>query len=95
MCIRDRPKLLDLFRTTASRALKMQIIWTFERLQAREAFGDILDAMGSDDAALRARAYGAIKFLTGGRLVFDPEGPAARRADQIAAWRQLVAGQGT
>ena len=89
------PKLLDLFRTTASRALKMQIIWTFERLQAREAFGDILDAMGSDDAALRARAYGAIKFLTGGRLVFDPEGPAARRADQIAAWRQLVAGQGT
>ncbi len=88
------PGLRELFRKTASRALKMQIIWAFERIQAREAAGDLLDAMGSDDAELRARAYSAIKFLTNERLPFQPEGPAARRADQLDAWRKLIASKG-
>lgn len=88
------PGLRELFRTTASRVLKKQIIWAFERIQAREAAGDLLDVMGSDDAELRARAYSALKFLTSERLPFDAEGPAPRRADQIAAWRKLLASKG-
>ncbi len=84
------PKLRELMKGTASRALKSQIIWAYERLQAIEAADDLLAAMESDDPDLRLRAYGAIKFITNERLPFEAKGSAPKRAEQVAAWRSLI-----
>jgi hypothetical protein len=88
------PRLRELMKSTNSRALKMQIMWAYERLQSLEVAGDLFAAMESDDAELRLRAYGALKFITNERLPFDANGSPSKRADQIAAWRSLVASKG-
>lgn len=79
-------ELRKLLSQAKSYPLKNQILWALERCVAREAIGDLIGELSDANAKYRARAYEALKFISGKDFPFDPSGPVAGRKEGIALW---------
>jgi hypothetical protein len=80
-------ELRRLLAATKSLPLKHRIVWALERTRARQGIGDLIGELESADAAYRRRAYGALKFLSGQDIPYDPDGSLKARKDGIERWR--------
>ncbi len=74
-----------------SRRVRCQAAITLGRIGSRAQFSELLSAMEDRHWCVRQSAFNTLSTLSGLDLPFGPMGEAAKRTDQIAAWREAVA----
>jgi hypothetical protein len=91
----ESEKLLDWLGTVEGTPLKMKVIWALQRTGAKSAVGSLINYLEDKDPALREAAYSAVTFLSAQSLPFHPKGPEKDRAEEVRAWRNWQAAQGS
>jgi len=66
------------------RALSARIL---EKLDARSAVSDLVDALGDRDVLVREAAVSALRAISGQSFGFDPRGPGSERFEAVKRWK--------